>query len=97
MRYLTKILVILILFCSCDDDDNSISIGLLAEHQGVYINDFYNGGILGDSILKDNLFAWVDENDFTDIYLYNIGAALGAELDNDLRSFIKKHIIKIRM
>ncbi len=78
------------LFCSCDDDDDSISIGLLAEHRGVYINDFYNGGILGDSTLEDNLLAWIDENDFTDIYLYNIGAALGAEYDNELRAFIKK-------
>ena len=78
------------LFCSCDDDDDSISIGLLAEHRGVYINDFYNGGILGDSTLEDNLLAWIDENDFTDIYLYNIGAALGAEFDNELRAFIKK-------
>jgi len=79
-----------VLFFSCDDDDNSISIGLLAEHRGVYINDFYNGGILGDSTLEDNLLAWIDENDFTDIYLYNIGAALGAEYDNELRAFIKK-------
>jgi len=79
-----------VLFCSCDDDDDSISIGLLAEHRGVYINDFYNGGILGDSTLEDNLLAWIDENDFTDIYLYNIGAALGAEYDNELRAFIKK-------
>lgn len=78
------------LFCSCDDDDDSISIGLLAEHRGVYINDFYNGGILGDSTLEDNLLAWIDENDFTDIYLYNIGAALGAEYENELRAFIKK-------
>lgn len=90
MKYLSKILVILILCCSCDDDDGTISIGLLAEHRGVYINDFYNAGILGNSTLEDNLLAWVDENDFTDIYLYNIGAALGAELDDDLRSFVNK-------
>lgn len=90
MKYLTKIILILILFGSCDDDDGTISVGLLAEHRGVYINDFYTAGILGNSTLEDNLMAWVDENDFTDIYLYNIGAALGAGLDNDLRSFVKK-------
>lgn len=90
MRHLTKILLILVLIYSCDDDDGSISVGLLAEHRGIYINDFYTGGILGDSTLEDNLLAWVDENDFTDIYLYNIGAALGDELDNDLRAFVKK-------
>jgi hypothetical protein len=56
----------------------------------VYINDFYTSGILGNNALEDNLLSWVDENDFTDIYLYNIGAALGAELDNDLYAFVKK-------
>lgn len=90
MRYSTIILLPLILFCSCDTDDNTISVGLLAEHRGVYINDFYNGGILGNNTLEDDLLAWVDENDFTDIYLYNIGVALGAELDNDLRAFVDK-------
>ncbi|WP_298364271.1 hypothetical protein [uncultured Lutibacter sp.] len=90
MKYLLKIVCILILCYSCDDDDGTVSVGLLAEHRGVYINDFYTGGILGNNTLEDNLLAWVDENDFTDIYLYNIGAALGDELDNDLRSFVKK-------
>jgi hypothetical protein len=56
----------------------------------VYINDFYHGGTLGNSTLEDALLVWVDENDFTDIYLYNIGAALGAGLDNDLRAFVDK-------
>ncbi len=90
MKYSTTILLTLILFCSCDDDDNSISVGLLAEHRGVYINDFYHAGILGNSTLEDDLLAWVDENDFTDIYLYNIGAALGDGLDNNLRAFVNK-------
>lgn len=90
MRHLASILLILSLFCSCDEDDGTISIGLLAEHRGVYINDFYTGGILGNSTLEDNLLAWVDENDFTDIYLYNIGAALGDEKDDELRAFVKK-------
>ena len=90
MRYSITLLLALILFCSCDEDDDTISIGLLAEHRGVYINDFYNAGILGNTTLEDNLLAWVDENDFTDIYLYNIGAALGAGLDNDLRAFVGK-------
>ncbi len=80
----------LFFFTSCDDDDETISIGLLAEHRGVYINDFYNAGILGNSTLEDNLLAWVDENDFTDIYLYNVGAILADGLDNDLRNFVKK-------
>lgn len=90
MKYSTTILFILALCCACDDDDDSISIGLLAEHRGVYINDFYTGGILGNTTLEDNLLAWVDENDFTDIYLYNIGAALGDGLDDDLRAFVNK-------
>lgn len=45
---------------------------------------------MGNDTLEDNLLAWVDVNDFTDIYLYNIGAALGAGLDNDLRAFVNK-------
>lgn len=90
MRYLTCIFLTLLLFCSCDDDDDTISIGLLAEHRGVYINDFYTGGILGNDVMEDNLLAWVDENDFTHIYLYNIGAALNDELDDELRSFVNK-------
>lgn len=81
---------LLLVCCSCDDDDGTISVGLLAEHRGVYINDFYTGGILGDMALEDNLLAWVDENDFTDIYLYNIGAALMDEEDDALRAFVKK-------
>lgn len=81
---------ILALFFACDDDDDTISIGLLAEHRGIYINDFYLGGILGNNALEDDLFAWIDENDFTDIYLYNIGAALGDGLDDDLRAFVDK-------
>jgi hypothetical protein len=80
----------LFVLTSCDDDDGTVSIGLLAEHRGIYINDFYNAGILGNPTLEDNLLAWVDENDFTNIYLYNIGAALGDGLDNDLRNFVKK-------
>jgi len=84
------LLAAFVVFWSCDDDDDSISIGLLAEHRGVYINDFYTAGILGNATLEDNLLDWVDENDFTDIYLYNIGAALGDELDNDLRAFVNK-------
>jgi hypothetical protein len=90
MRYSITILLGLFLLCSCDEDDNSISVGLLAEHRGVYINDFYTGGILGNNTLEDELLAWVDENDFTDIYLYNIGAALAAGLDDDLRAFVDK-------
>lgn len=81
---------LLLVCCSCDDDDGTISVGLLAEHRGIYINDFYTGGILGDMALEDNLLAWVDENDFTDIYLYNIGAALMDEEDDALRAFVKK-------
>ena len=90
MRYSTILLFAILLFCTCDDDDGSISIGLLAEHRGVYIDDFYNGGILGNSVLEDELLAWVDENDFTDIYLYNIGAALGDGLYNELHAFVDK-------
>ena len=90
MRYSTILLFTILLFCTCDDDDGSISIGLLAEHRGVYIDDFYNGGILGNSVLEDELLAWVDENDFTDIYLYNIGAALGDGLYNELHAFVDK-------
>lgn len=90
MRSYIVLLLTLTFICSCDDDDNTISVGLLAEHRGVYINDFYTGGILGNSVLEDDLLAWVDENDFTDIYLYNIGAALGDELDDDLRAFVDK-------
>ena len=90
MRYFSSILFALILFSACDDDDGSISVGLLAEHRGVYINDFYTAGILGDSALEDDLLAWIDENDFTDVYLYNIGAALGDGLDDDLRIFVNK-------
>lgn len=90
MRYLATIFLIFFLFCSCDEDDNTISIGLLAEHRGVYINDFYNGGILGNNTLEDDLLAWVDVNDFTDIYLYNIGAALEDGLDNALGNFVDK-------
>lgn len=90
MRNLIAILLTLVLFSSCDDDDNSISVGLLAEHRGVYINDFYSSGILGNNTLEDDVLAWVDENDFTDIYLYNVGAILGDGLDNDLRAFVDK-------
>lgn len=90
MRYLFTLVILLTLFLSCDDDDGTISVGLLAEHRGVYINDFYTGGILGNTTLEDDLLAWVDENDFTDIYLYNIGAALDDELDNELRAFVDK-------
>ncbi|RNC87285.1 MAG: hypothetical protein ED556_07665 [Winogradskyella sp.] len=75
---------------NCDDDDDTISLGLLAQHRGIYINDFYTAGILGNSVLEDNLIDWIDVNDFTDVYLYNIGAALGDGLDNDLRIFVDK-------
>jgi len=90
MKNLGIIFITLTLFFSCDTDDGSISIGLLAEHRGIYINDFYTGGILGDLALEDSLLAWVDVNDFTAIYLYNIGSALGDSLDDDLRAFVKK-------
>lgn len=75
---------------ACDNDDNTISIGLLAEHRGIYINDFYTAGMLGNDSLENDLLVWVDENDFTDIYLYNVGAALIDEKDDDLRAFVKK-------
>lgn len=90
MRLFAILLLSLFFLPACDKDDGSISIGLLAEHRGIYINDFYNAGILGDTTLEDSLLEWVDENDFTDIYLYNIGAALGDSLDDDLRAFVKK-------
>ncbi|BAO56230.1 aminotransferase class IV [Nonlabens marinus] len=90
LRSLTLAIVTLLLFSSCDEDDDTISIGLLAEHRGVYINDFYTAGILGNDALEDDLLAWVDVNDFTDIYLYNIGDALGDGLDDDLRAFVNK-------
>ncbi|WP_299117968.1 hypothetical protein [uncultured Winogradskyella sp.] len=90
MKHITTLFLIFVLFFSCDDDDDTISIGLLAEHRGIYINDFYTAGILGNSALEDDLLAWVDVNDFTDIYLYNIGAALGDGLDDDLRAFVDK-------
>lgn len=80
----------MLIFTSCDDDDDTISIGLLAEHRGIYINDFYDAGIIGNVTLEDNLLDWVDENDFTDIYLYNVGDILLDELDDDLRAFVKK-------
>lgn len=75
---------------ACDNDDNTVSIGLLAEHRGIYINDFYTSGTLGNDSLEDDLLAWVDENDFTDIYLYNVGSALIDEKGDDLRAFVKK-------
>ncbi|RMG29690.1 MAG: hypothetical protein D6730_03490 [Bacteroidetes bacterium] len=90
LKYAISLFLSLILFCACDDDDNTISVGLLAEHRGVYINDFYQAGILGNATLEDNLLAWVDEHDFTDIYLYNIGAALADGLDNELHAFVNK-------
>lgn len=90
MKKLVSILLILSVLYSCDDDDNTISVGLLANHRGVYINDFYVSGILGDPALEDALLSWVDENDFTDIYLYNIGAILADGLDNELRTFVNK-------
>ena len=90
MRYLKIILIIFVLFIGCDDDDSTVSVGLLVEHRGIYIDDFYHSGILGNNTLEDDLLAWIDKNDFTDIYLYNIGAALGAGLDNDLRNFVDK-------
>lgn len=90
MRYITAITIALVLFNSCDDDDNSISLGLFAEHRGIYIDDFYTGGILGNDVLEDDLLAWIDENDFTDIYLYNIGAALEDGLDASLSAFVSK-------
>lgn len=74
---------------SCVDDD-SISVGLLAEHRGIYINDFYTAGILGNSSLEDDLLVWIDENDFTDVYLYNIGAILADGKDAELSSFVTK-------
>ncbi|SCY02538.1 hypothetical protein SAMN05192588_0785 [Nonlabens sp. Hel1_33_55] len=90
LRYFSIAILTLLLFASCDEDDDTISIGLLAEHRGVYINDFYTAGILGNDALEDDLLAWVDVNDFTDIYLYNIGDALGDGLDDDLRAFVNK-------
>ncbi|NND87702.1 MAG: hypothetical protein HKM28_00480 [Flavobacteriaceae bacterium] len=92
MKYLISICIALTLFSSysCDDDDGTISVGLLAEHRGLYINDFYTAGILGNPVMEDELLAWVDVNDFTDIYLYNIGAILSDGLDDDLRSFVIK-------
>ena len=90
MKYLATILLSLLFFSSCDKDDGTISLGLLVEHRGIYINDFYTGGILGDLSLEDDLLAWVDENDFTDIYLYNIGSALLDDKYDELRAFVKK-------
>jgi hypothetical protein len=92
MKLLISICIALTLFLSysCDDDDGTISVGLLAEHRGLYINDFYTAGILGNPVLEDELLAWIDVNDFTDIYLYNIGAILADGLDDDLRSFVIK-------
>ncbi|MAW95267.1 MULTISPECIES: hypothetical protein [unclassified Leeuwenhoekiella] len=90
MKKLLLIFLVATVICSCDDDDNTISVGLLAEHRGIYINDFYTSGILGNATQEDNLLAWVDQNDFTDIYLYNVGAILGDGLDNELRVFVNK-------
>ena len=90
MRFLAVVLLSIALLPACDNDDGTISVGLLAEHRGIYINDFYTSGILGNDTLEDDLLAWVDENDFTDIYLYNVGAALLDEKDDDLRAFVKK-------
>jgi len=92
MRVLVPLLIIcnLFVYSSCDEDDGTISIGLLAEHRGVYINDFYTAGILGNPTLEDELLAWVDVNDFTNVYLYNVGAALDDGLDDALRAFVKK-------
>lgn len=90
MKYTAIALLVLLLGAACDEDDNTISVGLLAGHRGLYINDFYHAGILGNATLEDDLLAWIDENDFTDIYLYNIGAALAAGLDNELHAFVDK-------
>ena len=84
------LLFTLLLTSGCDDDDGGFSLAPLIEHRGVYINNFLTDGILGDDIKEDELIAWVDENDFNHIYLYNVGAILAASLGAELNDFVEK-------
>ena len=79
------------LFFSCDDEDDSISLAPLIEHKGIYMDSFLYNGTLGNAAKEDALLAWCDEHDFTEIYLYNIGAILGgAGTGANLSAFVDK-------
>jgi len=59
-------------------------------HRGVYINNFVTDGILGNTLKEDSLLNWCLNQDFNQMYLYNIGSALSSGLQVELDSFVHK-------
>ena len=59
-------------------------------HRGIYINNFVTDDILGDALKEDSLLTWCIQQDFNNIYLYNIGTALSSGMQMELDSFIHK-------
>lgn len=59
-------------------------------HRGIYINNFVSDDVLGNETKEDSLISWCHDQDFNNIYLYNIGSALSSGLQVELDSFVHK-------
>lgn len=105
VTYLTLIIIILFSFLNCQvneldfhEDEQQLKkteadIGYqkMPVHRGIYIDDFLTGSILGNIPEENKLISWCLQNNFNQIYLYNIhGILLNPTKKVELDAFVEK-------